>query len=227
MFNLKQLSRHLEKKANMKQDIYLNTMEAFTMLKNETAYIIKDVRNNMANRKRVIPLKFNDRGDFEFDLKFGGDVLIFYMHSNIFDLGRQHEVSRTHYIRSDENRRYCGIIHIYNFLADSIKYNRLNDSGILIGRIFINKDKHFFIEGKREMNQAAISFSTDKLSSSKMRKVLMSSILFTVNFDLPSPAFDNIQEVNLYDFENAAGQSRLKTSKKLGFKFHADKKTIL
>ena len=227
MSKIKQLSRHIEKKANMKQDIYLNTLEAFNLLKKETEFIIEDLRKNMANRKRVVPLTFTDRGDFEFELQFAGDVLIFYMHTNVFDLGRHHETSRTHYIRSDDDRRYCGIIHIYNFLADSFKYKRFNDSGILIGRVFVNKDKHFFIEGKREMNQAAISFANDKVSAAKMRNILLQSILCTVNFDLPSPSFANIQDVNVYDFENAIGQSRIKTSKRLGFKFQAEEKKIL
>lgn len=227
MSKIKQLSRHIEKKANTKQDIYMNTLEAFNLLKKETEYIVEDLRKNMANRKRVIPLIFNDRGDFEFELQFAGDVLIFYMHTNVFDLGRHHETSRTHYVRSDSDRRFCGIIHIYNFLSDSFKYNRYNDSGILIGRVFVNKDKHFFIEGKREMNQAAISFSNDKVSAAKMRNILLQSILCTVNFDLPSPSFENIQEVNVYDFENAVGLSRIKTSKRLGFKFQAEEKKIL
>ena len=227
MSKIKLLSRHIERKANMKQDIYLNTLEAFNMLKKETEFIIGDLRKNMANRKRVIPLVFNDRGEFEFELQFAGDVLIFYMHTNVFDLGRHHEVSRTHYIRTEEERRFVGIIHIYNFLADSFKYNRFNDSGILIGRIFVNKEKHFFIEGKREMNQAAINFATDRVSTTKMRNVLLQSILCTVNFDLPSPDFDNVSEVNVYDFQNEIGQSSIKTSKKLGFRFQAEENKII
>lgn len=225
--SIKQLSRHIERKANMKQDIYLNTLEAFEILKKETAFVIKDLRNNMANRKRVIPLEFTDRGDFEFQLTFAGDVLLFYMHSNVFDLGMHHIASRTHYVRSDPDRRYCGIIHIYNFLADSFKYNRLNDSGILIGRIFINKDKHFFIEGKREMNQAALSFEDDRVSAAKMRNIIRQAILCTVNFDLPSPSFEQVQEVNVYEFEAVASERRMKTSKRLGFRFQAEDNKIL
>ncbi len=224
---IKQLSRHIEEKANMKQDIYLNTLEAFNLLKKETSFVIKDIRNNMANRKRVIPLEFTDRGDFEFQLTFAGDVLLFYMHTNVFDLGMHHESSRTHYVRTDPERRFCGIIHIYNFLADSFKYKRMNDSGILIGRIFVNKEKHFFIEGKREMNQAGISFAGDKVSTAKMRNILRQAILCTVNFDLPSPRFEQVQEVNMYEFETVASERRMKTSKRLGFKFQAEDGKIL
>ncbi len=223
---IKELSELVEHKANTKQDIYENTLEAFKILKEETAFVIDDLRKNMTNKKRVIPLEFVDRSDFEFQLKFAGDVLLFYMHSNVFDLGYHHPNARTHYIKSDPDRRFCGIIHIYNFLADSFKYNRMNDAGILIGRIFINKDAHFLVEGRREMNQASIGFAHDKVSPAKMRDILRQAITCTVNFDLPSPHFEQVQEVNVYDFEAAAGERRIKTSKRLGFKFRAEENKI-
>ena len=85
------------------------------------------------------------------ELKFAGDVLIFMMHTNVFEFPRHHEIMRTSYIRDDKNRSYCGIINIYNFLADSFKYNRENDIGYLIGRVFINYENHYYIEGKKEL----------------------------------------------------------------------------
>ncbi len=224
--SIKKLSLHLEGKANLKQDIYTNTFNALSLIKKEAEFMVKDMRSSMMNRKRVIPLEINDRSDFEFEMKFGGDVLIFFMHSNVFDLGIHHEQMRTHYLREEPNRRFCGIIHIYNFLADSFKYQRMNDSGILIGRVFINIDNHFFIEGRREMNQVGISFESDKISSAKIRKMLMASILHTINFDLPSPPFEAIQEVNVMDFASTLDQMQMKTSKKLGFKFKAEEGNI-
>lgn len=224
--NIKKLARHLEAKANLKQDIFTNTLNAVNLLKKEAGFIVKDLRNNMANRKRVIPLEFTNRSDFEFEVKFAGDVLVFFMHSNIFDLGRQHELMRTSYLRNDEDRRYCGIIHVYNFLADSFKYQRMTDSGILIGRVFINKDNHYFIEGRREMNQAGLSFETDRFSPAKARQILMSSLLYTINFDLQSPPFEAIQEVSVMDFTSTVDQMLIKTSKKLGFRFKAEESNI-
>ena len=52
------------------------------------------------------------------------------------------------YVKEDKMRSFCGVIHVYNFLNDSFKYNRLNDVGNLVARIFVNKDKHFFVEGE-------------------------------------------------------------------------------
>ncbi|NLL27403.1 MAG: hypothetical protein GX259_01265 [Bacteroidales bacterium] len=224
---MKKLARLLEAKANLKQDIYDNTLNALNMLKKESEFMVKDLRNNMANQKRVIPLEFIDRSAFEFELKFAGDVLVFFMHSNVFDLGPRHEEMRSLYLKKDNDRRYCGIIHIYNFLADSFKYNRMNDSGVLIGRIFINKNNHFFIEGLREMNMICTSFENDKISSTNVRRILMASLLFTINFDLPTPPYELVQEVNLQDFTNTLDQMQMKTGKKMGFRFLSEEKNIL
>ena len=55
------------------------------------------------------------------------------------------------YPEENPNRGFCGLIHIYNFLNDSFKYNRVHDLGYLIGRIFINHENHFMVQGKRQL----------------------------------------------------------------------------
>ena len=57
------------------------------------------------------------------------------------------------------------MINIYNFLADSFKYNRLNDVGYLVGRVFLNKDLHYFVEGKRQLGFLYNDFVNDKLKT--------------------------------------------------------------
>ena len=65
---------------------------------------------------------------------------------NVFDFEKTHKVHRTSYVKKDKGNFYCGMINVYNFLADSFKYNRVKDSGYLVGRLFINQDLHFFVE---------------------------------------------------------------------------------
>lgn len=224
--NLKNLAKHLEKKANLKQDVYENTLKAFKMLKDEAQWVIKDLRTNMANKKRVIPLEYTSKGDFEFELKFAGDVLIFYMHSNVFEFPVYHEISKLPYVRADRKRAFCGVINIYNFLADSFKYNRINDVGLLIGRLFINDENHFFVEGRRELNQVSIEFAENKISISKVREVLRNAIWSTIDFDLQIPPYEFYSQVMVSDFQNEVDQLQLKTSKRLGFRSQNEKDKI-
>jgi hypothetical protein len=144
------------------------------------------------------------------------------MHTNIFEFSRDHEVMKTPYIREDKLRSYCGVIHIFNFLADSFKYNRLNDIGYLIGRLFINKELHYFIEGKREVGLLYPNFATSVVDEQSIRKIVESAIEYTLNFDLLTPAFDSIKEVSVDEIQTTSDNIKLKTGKRLGFKFQAD-----
>ncbi len=217
-----ELFNDLIAKANLKQDVYQNTLQTFNMFKEGIKKTIDSLREKAQNGKHEIPFEFRKRGDFEIEMKFAGDVLIFMMHTNIFEIPRDHFVMRSSYVKEDKTRAYCGIINIYNFLSDSFKYNRVNDSGYLIGRIFVNKDMHYFIEGKREIGLIYNNFVTSEMNEEAACTIVESSIRYTMNFDLLTPPYENVKEVNLYDFLSNLDTMTLKTGKRLGFQFKAD-----
>ena len=129
---------------------------------------------------------------------------------------------RTQYIKDDPARSFCGVIGIYNFLADSFKYNRVNDVGYLIGRIFINKDKHYFIEGKKELGFLFNNFGAYDFNTESVEKILEAAITYTLNFDLLTPPYSQVQQVSVREMKNTLDAISLKTGKRLGFKFQAD-----
>lgn len=63
----------------------------------------------------------------------------------------RHPSGRIPYVaRPTARTPYCGLV-IYNFLSDSFrKFNRNADEGYLIGRIFINRERRYFVEGKQQ-----------------------------------------------------------------------------
>ena len=209
-------------KASLKQEVYSKTLQAFNTFKNEAEKLTSGYHKKIKQTKWPIPFEFKDHGLFEFELKFGGDILIFFMHSNVFEFPRDHEVMKTSYIREDKKRSYCGIIHIYNFLQDSFKYNRTNDLGYLIGRIFVNREKHYFIEGKREIGMLYNNFETSELNKSAIKSILHSSIRYTLNFDLLTPHYDNMKEVTVLEMKTTIDNMQIRTAKRLGYRFHAD-----
>lgn len=209
-------------KAGLKQEIYSKTLLAFEKFKIEAGKLTSEYHKKIQQTKWPIPFEFKDRGQFEFELKFGGDVLIFFMHSNIFEFSRDHEVMKTSYIKDDKKRSYCGIIHIFNFLGDSFKYNRTNDLGYLIGRIFINREKHYFIEGKRELGMLFNNFETSKLNKSAINSIIHSAILYTLNFDLLTPPYEKMKEVTVLDMQTTIDNMQIRTAKRLGYRFQAD-----
>lgn len=219
---IEDIAKIIHRKGNLKLDVYENTRETMSLLKSEAQKIIEELSKITIQSRHMIPLEYKDKSDFEFEIKFAGDILIFMMHTNVFEFSRYHEIMKTPYIKKDNDRSYCGIINIYNFLADSFKYNRINDSGYMIGRLFVNKESHYYIEGKREIAMIYNDFSKSRITPDSVRQILLSSILYTINFDLLTPPYDEVKIVSVYEMQETIENMRIKTGKRLGFKFQAD-----
>jgi hypothetical protein len=221
-FEIPELFETMRSKALLKQDVYKKTLQTFAQFKSVIITLITEYNKRYMSNKTIVPFEFRDRGEFEFELKFAGDVLIFAMHTNIFEFSRMHEVMKTPYIHEDKERSYCGVINIYNFLADSFKYNRINDIGYMIGRVFVNKDLHYFIEGKREIGMLYNNFSTSAMNKEAARAIIESSILYTINFDLLTPPYEEVKLVSVMDMQASIENQKIPTGKRLGFRFSAD-----
>ena len=222
--NKDQLFQKLLKKADLKQAVYHNTFESFKLLKKVIDKLTVEFQDYYAEHKPKRHVEFDARlrGDFEIEVKFGGDILLFLMHTNVFEFSREHAVMKTSYVKEDVERSFCGMICIYNFLADSFKYNRVNDVGYMIGRIFINKDKHYFIEGKRELGFLLNNFGDFTVDANTVETIVDAAIKYTINFDLLTPPYKQGQEVTVNEMKNTLDAISLKTGKRLGFKFQSD-----
>jgi len=225
--NTNQLFTLLRDKSLLKQDVYRKTLSVFRQFKDIILTIAKEYAEYSKQNGNSVPFQLKEKSEFEIELHFGGDILLFIMHTNIFEFSREHEVMKTPYIRENKSRSYCGVINIYNFLADSFKYNRVNDLGYLIGRVFINKELHYFIEGKREIGFLYQNFATSVVDGNSIRAIIESSIGYTLNFDLLTPPFDAVKEVTVFDMQTTSDYMKLRTGKRLGFKFQGDHEEIV
>jgi hypothetical protein len=224
----KELFDEFKHKASLKQDVYNKTLECFNELNEVLTDYVTLFNDYTKQSKPGFPLRFEvtHNKDFEIEMKFGGDILIFLMHTNIFEFPRDHEVMKTSYIKEDKDRSFHGIIHIYNFLADSFKYHRSNDIGYLIGRIFINKDKSYFIEGKKELAFLYHNFGSIKFDKEAMDELIEATIRYTINFDLLTPPYEDVMLVSVSEMQSTLDSISLKTGKRLGFKFYADNQNV-
>lgn len=217
--NLKEL---VFEKAILKRKVYNATKDTFELFRKTTREIIEAFQNKSHEDNVDILFEFKDRGDFEFEVKFAGDVLIFMMHTNVFEFSRNHDVMKTSYVKDDTSRSYCGVIHIYNFLADSFAYNRYNDLGYMIGRMFVNYENHYFIEGKRELGMLYNNFNTAKVTKEAVLEIIESAIAYTTNFDLLTPPYDEVKMVSVAEMKESFDRKMIVTGKRLGFRFQAD-----
>ena len=209
-------------KSELKQSVYNATKETFELFREQTRQLIELFRTRCHEEGKHVAFDFTDRGDFEFEVKFAGDILLFMMHTNVFEFSRDHQVMKTPYVREDTKRSYCGVIHIYNFLADSFTYQRDNDLGYMIGRIFVNNEKHYFIEGKRELGMLYTNFNTSEVTPETVQNIVESAIEYTTNFDLLTPPYDEVKLVSVGEMRSNFDKKSLVTGKRLGFRFQAD-----
>lgn len=217
----------VQDKASLKQEIYRNTLLTFETFKKEGQALIEELKGKMSTFDKDVILEFTEKGEFEFQLKIGGDIILFYMHTNVFDFDKTHSLWKTAYVKSDSSRTYCGMINIYNFLSDSFKYNRFDDSGYLIGRAFINKENHFFLEGKRQLGFIHNDFANDTIDQADIKEVIHQAVLYSMDFDLFAPPYKHVQEISVGQLLQEASGMRLKTAKRLGFKFSFDEEEML
>lgn len=205
-------------KAVLKQDVYDNVKKCYDLFKSEIRSCSEALAESVKEDNRL-HIEYHDKTEFESQVKVAGDVLLFQMHTNVFLFDKAASLWKTSYVKEDETRAFVGVINIYNFLADSIKYHRLNDVGYLIARIFINKDNHFFVQGKKQLGLLFNDFVNAKLDEEHVKQVVSTAIQYTLDFDLYVPPYDHVQHATVGQISQANIGLGTTTGKRLGFKF--------
>ena len=207
----------LNNKAALKQHIYRNTQTVFKELKRCSTEITDKLTPEVVKKDKSVEVELKRINDFEFHLKFSGDTIAFIMHTNIFTFPPEHEVSKMPYVTEAPERSYCGMIQAYNFLSDSLKYQRLQDVGYLLARIFINAEGHFYVDGQRQMDFLYKDFGKNEINEDVIVKIIEQTMLYALDFDLYVPPINSMSEITLAQ-KNYFNASGLATGKRLGFK---------
>lgn len=212
----------VKEKSVLKQKVYDNTFESFGIVKDILKNMARDVNGNLGNIDPRVMLEYTDRSSFDAQLKVAGDILFFSMHSNIFQFDREHPAWKTPYIQKNKFNAYSGIINIYNFLFDSIKFSRQDDLGYLIARIFINHEKQYFVEGKRQMGMLFSNYGNEEITKKSLEIIISTAIQYALEFDLLVPPYDTVKIATVGQAEAKIQHSRVITGKRLGFQFNSD-----
>ncbi len=212
----------LKSKSCLKQDVYSLTKEVFGQFKSRLKLYCDLLESEVCPIDARIRIEYKEQGDYVCEATIAGDLLVFVMHTNVSQFDGDHAVWNTSYMKEDENRGYCGTIHIYNFLADSFRHNRASDVGYLIGRVYVNKDQHFFVQGKRPLSLFFNDFVNDILTVERIQDVIEVAILYTLDFDLYSPPYHEVQQVTVQEMKLINQSTFFKTGKRVGYKFQSD-----
>ncbi|MDR3328864.1 MAG: hypothetical protein LBS63_01990 [Prevotellaceae bacterium] len=212
----------LKGKVQEKQCVYDNTFEVFQQVKEVLHEQANEMNEALQGVDKRVKLEYRDRGQHEAEIRVAGDILVFSMHTNVFQFDRSHAVWKNPYATQEEMNTHCGMISIYNFLTDSFRFNRLDDLGYLIGRIFVNRNHHYFVEGKRQLNFPCGDFGKDVISRDIVQQITETAIHYALNFDLLVQPYDDAKIVSVGQINNKVEDSKIQTGKRLGFQFRSD-----
>ena len=211
------------KKSTLKQQIFDNTFSTFNDLKETLFEMASEIDDELDGKlDRRVRIEYRDRGKFEAQLQVASDILLVQMHTDVFEFDSNHIIWQNSYLQHDKDNSYVGVINIYNFLSDSLKYNRNADEGYLIGRIFINREKCFWVEGKRQTLVRPMAFGTKKIDRESLVSIIETAINYALNFDLLMPPYEENIRVTVDQFNSKLDNSKFTTGKRLSYDFSID-----
>ncbi len=211
-------------KAAMKQDIADYSEKVFEQFKVVMLDEIEILKKTVDDTR--VRMKLKDKGKYEFRVSIGSDILVFQLHRNVFKLPEENPLWKTPYLEENGANGFFGMINIYNFLAESFEQNRLNDAGYLIGRVYLNHEEKFMVEGKGQLGFLFRDLANSKMNDDIIRHVLQVSMAFAIEFDLITPPYELVQEVSVGQIKMISSDLQVATGKRLGFKFATDENAV-
>ena len=211
-------------KAAMKQDIADYSESVFGQFKDIAQKELLVLREAVDDTR--VRMRFEDKGKHEFILYIGSDVLVFQLHRNVFRLPDENPLWKTPYLEANGANGFFGIINIYNFLAESFEQGRMNDPGYLIGRVLMNHDERFMVEGKGQLGFLFRDLANSKMNDDIIEHILEVSMAFAIEFDLVTPPYAMVQEVSVGQIKVISSSLQVATGKRLGFQFNSGENTI-
>ena len=221
MVNAKITSLLFEKVA-LKQAVTAHTNDAFAVFRESSKALLNELQEDAATKSKNIPFVFSDRSAQQFELMLGDDYLVFLLQPGVSTFDSNHDIWKNSFVKDEIANSFVGRIYVYNFLADSFTFSRSNDLGDLVARIFINRDNHFFVEGRRQLGVMFNDFANAKLDASAVRRILEAIMLYSLDFDPFTPPFEGVQQITVNEVMESTFQNRIATGKRLGFRFQSD-----
>jgi hypothetical protein len=214
---LDHIQRLLENKSTAKQITYRNLLNSFEVLAKESKRVALELKKKV---KKVgdhdVTVEFTRVNDHEFQVKLAGDLLIFVLHTNIVTFADDHDVMKDAYIREKEINQYFGQIMIYNFMSDSIRFNRVNDPGYLLARLLINHEGRYIVEGEGKLGVVYSQVSPAAITENDLNVLVKLALTLAIENDLMAPPYQQVKFITLY--QKLEKTQELGAGQKIGFR---------
>jgi hypothetical protein len=86
----------------------------------------------------------------------------------------------------------------------------------------VNRENHFFVEGKRQSGELVKDFGVDELTKENLKVIIETAIKYAIDFDLLVPPYDQVKIATVEQMHAEINHSKIQTGKRLGFRFNSD-----
>jgi hypothetical protein len=215
----------LQEKSYVKNNVYKSLELAFNVFKDAIKEVVDELNAELKNLNNDSLLEYSV-GVSHIELYFASDVIIFNFQKNIYEIDKSHSIWAHSYIQDNPLNAFVGIINVYNFLRNSLKNNESEDLGYLIARIFINQERHYFVEGKRQLGFLYNDFSTNVVSKDDFKRIIHSTILYCLDFEMLVPPYEEVSIISVEQLNSVLNKSKSQNAKRLGFQFYKNDTSI-
>ncbi|NOT74134.1 MAG: hypothetical protein HOP08_04335 [Cyclobacteriaceae bacterium] len=214
---LEHIVKLLENKSTAKQITYKKLIQSFELLAKESKRVAGELKKKTKpSTDNDVTVDFKRINENEFQVKLAGDLLIFVLHTNIVTFEDDHDVMKNPYIKENEINQYFGQIMVYNFMSDSIKFNRVNDPGYLLARLLINHDGRYIIEGEGKLGIVYGQISDEPITEQDLNVMVKLSLMLAIENDLMAPPYTQVKFITLY--QKLEKTQELGAGQKIGFR---------
>lgn len=206
-------------KAKLRKEVEKNVTEGFEALCTVLQQMAAEYTESLGPDVEV---RYERRASHVALFTLDADVLVFVQQTDVFFFDRDNQALKTQYVKDNTDRAAVGIVNVYNFMTDSFKYDREEDLGYLVARIFVNAESAFFVEGKRQRAVGVDHFGEKKLDADGWRRFAETALKYAAESDALVPPYEMVIQADMANLKQYILQSKTKTAKRLGFGFKAD-----
>lgn len=216
----KDLLKKIQEKNQLEEQVFDKVLDTFTQIESILEELVQQYTEMLQGTN--IAVEYKKVGKYDIHFRIGSDILVFSMHPNIFVFNKDNIIWQHSYMKNDVRNAYVGQVAIYNFLSDSFLFNHPDDLGYLIARIFVNREQHYVVEGKRQLSYHNSDISECIVSKEHLNNIIERAISYVTDFDILVPPYEAVKIASVAQMKYKAQENKLQTGKRLGFQFNTD-----
>ena len=211
------------RKSSLKQQVFDNTFATFNELKDILFEMSSEWDDELDGRiDRRVRIEYRDRGKFETQFQVASDLLIFRMHTDVFEFDANHLIWQSP-LRAGRPRQLLLRDHRHLQLPVGLVQVQPQRRRRLPDRPHLHQPRTVLLRrGKRQTSMRPIAFGRAAITREALVGILETAIAYSLDFDLLTPPYEDAKRVTVDQFNTKMDNSKFVTGKRLDYDFDVE-----